>query len=152
MFSFSRWHTDQRSHINSYFLFFLQLRQQMIYCTHVTFHHNWECHRSRAKNQKGPFWHERAGSHCGQGRQNSERCFRSIETSSRQRHAVQQIVTQTSTSFSFAPQPMHLLHPLLCSHAVAVSQKIVVRPRDNSYFYQQVYVSSRLLQVLTNIP
>ena len=68
------------------------------------------------------------------------------------RHAVQQIVTQTSTSFSFALQPMHLLLPLFCSHAVAVSQKIVVRPRDNSYFYQQVYVSSRLLQVLTNIP
>lgn len=46
---------------------------------------NPECHRSRAKNKKGPLWHEQGGSQSGWGNRNGKKYSISIETSSRQK-------------------------------------------------------------------
>ena len=113
-----------------------------------------ECHKSTAKNQKGPFCHEQGESQ--RWSKQSEWRFWSIETSYRQKEysptngtrvcslclslflflwlPLINKFTWASASSSFVLRPVHSLRSPLHSHGEEVSQKIVLGQELNLIF------------------
>lgn len=154
-----------------FFSFFFNRRDDLLYTLHSATNENRtspECHRFRAKNQKGPFWYE----HMGLSKVVKARIAIDVLDSLRQildrRQAVQQPVpVSLASSFpcffscgshgctslfgslphlSFVLQPVHLLLSPLCSYGAEVSEKMVLWLRDfNLLTYTNI--SSRIFML-----